>query len=137
MESNKTRMHAGLLFLLSTAYLFSGNSFIVYVLIYDFFVRIYLTPILSPTYILSSILVELVGFEPSVTDEYAKEFASHIGLTLLFTALFAELLNKSDIAFILILILALWKIFEVSKEVCIACKLYELLKNKNITLESL
>ncbi len=137
VDENQTRAHAGLLVLLMVAYLFSSNIVFIYILVCDFLMRIYVTPYMSPIYLISTALVRIVGFKEKLTDEDAKEFASHIGLTILFVALGAELLNQTTVAFSLIAFLTLWKIVEATKEFCFACKFYELLKSKNITVESL
>ena len=137
VDENQTRAHAGLLVLLMSAYLFSSNAVILYILIYDFLTRIYMTPYMSPIYLISTFLVNIIGVKEKFTDEDAKEFASHIGMTILFVALGAELLNQTAVAFSLVAFLTLWKIVEATKEFCFACKFYELLKSKNITVESL
>ena len=137
VDENQTRIHAALVVLLMSAYLFTGNLFIIYILVYDFLVRIYVTPLLSPLYLLSLSIVNLIGLKQKSANASAKEFASHIGLTTLSIALCAELLNQTSIAFILVLFLTLWKVFEATKNICFACKLYELLKSKNIEVVSL
>ncbi|TKI71007.1 DUF4395 domain-containing protein [Sulfurimonas crateris] len=134
---NQSRMHAGLLVMLMCAYLFSANVAILYVLVYDFLMRIYMAPHMSPIYLISTFLVKIAGLKREATDENAKEFASHVGLTLLFASLGAELLNETTIAYLLVGFLSIWKIAEATKEFCFACKFYELLKSRNIELESL
>lgn len=137
VNKNVTRAYAGLLALLMAAYLFSTNVVFIYILVCDFLMRIYMTPYMSPIYLISTALVKIAGFKEKFTNEDAKEFASHIGLTILFVALGAELLNQTTVAFSLVAFLTLWKIVEATKEFCFACKFYELLKSKNITVESL
>lgn len=134
---NQTRIHAGLVVLILIAYMLSGNLSLIYMLIYDFIARIYVTSLISPLYLLSEMLVNLIGLKQKISEESAKEFASHVGLTTVFAALYAELLNHTSLSFVLIVFLIVWKIFEATKDICFACKLYEVLKRKNITVESL
>jgi hypothetical protein len=134
---NQSRLHAGLLVLLMCAYMLSANVVILYILVYDFLMRIYMAPHMSPLYLISTFLVKIIGAKQKPTDENAKEFASHVGLTLLFGAIGAELLNETTIAYLLVGFLSIWKIAEATKEFCFACKFYELLKSRNIELESL
>ena len=136
-DENQMRIHAGLLVILMCAYLLSANVAILYVLVYDFLMRIYMAPQMSPIYLISTFLVKIIGAEQKPIDENAKEFALHVGLTLLFTALGAELLNQTTVALLLVGFLSVWKIAEATKEFCFACKFYELLKSRNIELESL
>lgn len=137
VDENQTRIHAVLVILLISAYLFTQNISIIYILIYDFLVRIYVAPLFSPLYIISLQIVKLTGLKQKSADKSAKEFASHIGLTILFIILFAELLNETYISFFLIAALGIWKVFEAVDNRCIACKLYELLRRKNIEVVSL
>ncbi len=134
---NQSRVHAGLLVVLMGAYLLSANVAVLYILVYDFLMRIYMAPHMSPIYLISTFLVKIIGAKEKLTDENAKEFASHVGLTLLFASLGAELLNETTAAFLLVGFLSVWKIAEATKEFCFACKFYELLKSRNIELESL
>ena len=137
VDENQARIHAALVVLLMGAYLFTGNLFIIYTLIYDFLVRIYVTPLLSPIYIISLQIAKIIGFEKNYVDAYDKEFALHTGLTILLIVLFAELTANTYIAFTLISFLGAWKTLEAIDNICIACKFYELLKAKNIEVVSL
>jgi len=137
IDENVTRFYAGLLALLMCAYLISSNIVFIYILVCDLLMRIYMPPQMSPMFLISTVLVKIVGLKRKGTDEGAKEFASHVGLTLLFAALAAELLNQTTVAFLLVGFLSVWKIAEVTKDFCFACKFYELLKRKNIEMESL
>lgn len=137
VNKNITRAYAGLLALLTVSYLFSSDIVFIYILVCDFLMRIYVTPYMSPIYLISTALVKIIGFKEKFADEDAKEFASHVGLTILFVALGAELLSYSLIALALVGFLTIWKIAEATKDICIACSFYELLKRKNIELESL
>ncbi|MBW6488287.1 DUF4395 domain-containing protein [Sulfurimonas sp.] len=134
---NQSRIHAALLVVLMCAYMISANVAILYVLVYDFLIRIYMLPQMSPIYLISTFLVKITGSKEKLTDENEKEFASHVGLTLLFAALGAELLNEITVAYLLVGFLNVWKIAEATRGVCFACKFYELLKSRNIELESL
>lgn len=137
VDKNQVRVHAGVLVLLMCGYLYSANELFIYALIYDFFVRVYMMSYMSPIYLISTYLVRLLNLNKRATDGYAKEFASHVTLTILFVVLIADLLNETTIALLLTLFLALWKVAEVTKEFCFACSFYEFLKHKNIEVESL
>lgn len=137
INKNATRFYAGLLALLMWGYIFSSDTVFIYILVCDFLIRIYMSPQMSPLFVISTALVRTLGFEEKFENEDAKEFASHVGLTLLFAALGAELLNETTIAYLLVGFLGIWKIAEAAKDFCFACRFYELLKSRNIELESL
>lgn len=137
VDENQTRFHAGVLVLLMIAYLFSANELFIYILVYDFLVRVYAMPFMSPIYLISTYLVNLLNLKNISTDGLAKEFASHVGLTILFVVLIADLVGETTSALLLTLFLTLWKIVEAARDFCFACKFYEFLKRKNIEVESL
>lgn len=137
VDENQKRIHAALIAVVSTTYILSGSLLSMYILVYDLFAYIYMTSVLSPLYLISANVVRFIGFKPKLIDASEKEFASHIGLTLLLTALYAELTSHTSIALSLVLFFTLWKVFEATREICIACVLYKLLRNKNIEVESL
>ena len=137
IDNNAARFYAGMLALLMGAYMVSSNIVFIYIMVCDLLMRIYMSPQISPMFLISTVLVKIVKLKRKGTDEGTKEFASHVGLTLLFAALAAELLNETTTAFLLVAFLSVWKIAEVTKDFCFACRFYELLKRKNIELESL
>ena len=137
VDENQTRFHAGVLVLLMIAYLFSANELFIYILVYDFLVRVYAMPFMSPIYLISTCLVNLLNLKKRAIDGLAKEFASHVGLTILFVVLIADLIGETTTALSLTLFLTLWKIVEVTRDFCFACEFYKFLKHKNIEVESL
>ena len=137
VDENQTKIDAALVVVLMCAYLVSTNEQVIYILIYDLLVRIYMTPFLSPIYIISLILVNLIEFKKRVADTRAKEFALHVGLTMLLVALFTELVFQSSVALLLFVSFTVWKIFEALKDICFACRFYEMLARNKIEVESL
>lgn len=137
VDENQTRIYAALVVLFMSAYLFTGNLFIIYMLVCDFLVRLYVTPFLSPLYIISFQAAKLIKVEEKTYSGDKKEFASHVGLIILFMVLFAELFHETYLAFTLITFFGAWKALEAIDNICIACKFYELLKQKNIEVVSL
>lgn len=101
VDENQTRVHAGVTLLFMGAYLFSANELFIYILIYDYLVRVYMTPLMSPIYLISTILVKLFNLKERLSEGYAKEFASHVGLSMLFAVLIADLLNETTAALLL------------------------------------
>jgi hypothetical protein len=128
VDENQTRIYAMLVVLLMSVYMITKNITILYVLAYDIFACIYLSSLLSPLCMSSLILSNIFSFKKKLTDISAKEFASHIGLSILFIAIFVELLGYSNLSLSLVLFFTIWKLLEAT---------FEFLKKKNIELESL
>lgn len=137
VNGTQERVYSGIVVLLVGLYLFSTNEIFLYILICDFFVKIYISSQISPISIISTFLVNIMNLKDRPTDALAKIFASHVGLTLLVVALLMELSNETKIAFLMLVSFAIWKFIDVTREFCFACRFYEFLKRKNIEVESL
>jgi len=137
VDVNQARLLAASVVLLAGAYLITGYTAILFVLAYDYFVRLYMTPLLSPVYLLVKLFLPLFSHKYYPVDTSARAFASHVGLTILIIVTSADVLDYKLFAGGLITVLAFWKVFEAYKNICIACRFYELLQDKNIEIISI
>lgn len=137
VDVNQARLLAASVVLLAAAYLITGYTAILFVLAYDYFVRLYMTPLLSPAYLLVKIFLPLFSHMLYPVDTSARVFASHVGLTILVAVISADVFEYKLIAGGLITFLTFWKVVEAYKNICVACKFYELLQEKNIEIISI
>lgn len=137
IDENKTRIVAALQVTLLMSYLFTGNVDILFILIYEFFVRLYLTSLLSPIELFATGIAFVLSSEKHNRNRLDKEFATHIALIIVSFSLAAALLEYTRLAFAFILLLTMWKALEASTNICLGCKLYELLQRKGINVVSL
>ncbi|MDY0233040.1 MAG: DUF4395 family protein [Sulfurimonas sp.] len=137
VNGTQERVYSGIVALLLGLYLFGTNEIFLYILICDFFVKIYISSQISPISTISTFLVKIMNLKDRPTDALAKMFASHVGLTLLVVALLIDLSQEIKIAFLMIVCFAIWKLLDATREFCFACRFYEFLKRKNIEVESL
>lgn len=92
------RMVAGGVVLMSTAYIFTGNIFILAILTYGFWARVLSGPTLSPlgqlvTRVLAPLLAKKI--EPKFCPGPPKRFAQGIGCFITSTALFCATIGGS------------------------------------------
>jgi len=137
IDENQIRIVAALVAISIVAYLFLGYRSLLILLIYHFFIRIYLTPLLSPLELIGTGLSSLFNHEKNKQDELGKEFATHMALIIVSLSLAAGFLEYTGLAFSIISLLVVWKTLEATKNICFGCKLYELLQRKGIKIVSL
>lgn len=66
-----------------------------------------------------------------------KEFARHLVLIVVAISIVLAVSKYSTLSFFLILLLGVWKMIEMQKNICFACKLYEYIERKGIQIVSL
>lgn len=137
IDENKTRIDAAIIAVLIMAYLFTGFTPILLVLLYDFAVRLYVTPWLSPVFLLSRYLLTKISFQKRIGDADSKKFAANIALAVVLFILAADFGASETWVLVLTLFLAVWKILEASKNICFGCAFYALLKRYNIEIVAL
>lgn len=137
IDENQIRIVAALVAISIVAYLFLGYISLLILLIYHFFIQLYLTPLLSPLELIATCISSLFSHEKNNKDMSGKEFAAHLALIIVSVSIALELLEYTKLASTLISLLVVWKILEVSKNICFGCKLYEFVKQKGIEIVSL
>ncbi len=137
VDENKTRIDAAIIAVLLMAYLFTGSTPVLLILLYDFIVRLYVRAWLSPVYLLSSYLLSKISFAKRVGDANSKTFAAQIGLAVVLFILAADFGASETWTLALSLFFVFWKILEASKNICFGCAFYALLQRYNIEIVAL
>lgn len=137
VDENQTKVDAILAASVLCGYLYSGYYTMLFLLTYDFFVRLYISPLLSPFYLLSRLCVKALRLKRKDIETKAKTFADNLALSLLIFILASEFWREHIISVTLILALVLWKVVEATKNICVGCKLFQLLRRHNIEIVSL
>lgn len=137
IDENQTRMDAAIIAVLLVVFLLTGFSQILLILLYDYVVRLYVTPWLSPVYLLSTSMTHVLHLESDVGDAAPKQFAANIALLVVMFALAADFGEYETVALGLVLFLAAWKILEAAKNFCFGCRLFALLKRYDIEIVAL
>lgn len=137
IDESQIRIVAALVIISVVAYLFLGYISLLILLIYHFFIKLYLTPLLSPLELIATSISSLFTHERYSKDISGKEFATHLALIIVSVSIVLEVLEYTILASTLISLLLVWKIFEVSKNICFGCKLYKLIQKNGIEIVSL
>lgn len=137
IDQNQIRIVAGLVAISIVVYLYTGFISMLFFLVYHFFILLYLTPLFSPIEVIATSISSLFTHEKYSKDTSEKEFAAHLALIIVSVSIALELLEYTKLATTLILLLVVWKILEVSKNICFGCKLHKLIQNNGIEIVSL
>ncbi|UPT77888.1 DUF4395 domain-containing protein [Sulfurovum sp. XGS-02] len=137
IDESQIRIVAALVAISIVAYLFLGYIGLLILLIYHFFIQLYLTPLLSPLELIATFISSLLTHNKYSKNTSEKEFAAHLALTIVSVSMILEVLEYTRLASALILLLLVWKLIEVSKNICFGCRLYEFVKQKGIEIVSL
>ncbi|MFT5661639.1 MAG: hypothetical protein ACI9TV_002286 [Sulfurimonas sp.] len=137
LDENQTRIVATLVVITIVAYLFLGYIGLLMLLAYHFFIGLCETPLLSPLEVIATKVSLLFSNKKNKKNMLEKEFATHLALIVVTISIVLAVLEYSILSSISILLLAVWKMMEMQKNVCFGCKLYEFIERKGIKIISL
>ncbi len=137
IDENQIRIVAALVAISIVVYQYTGYISMLFFLVYHFFIRLYLTPLFSPLELIGTYISSLFSHEKNDQDRSEKEFATHLALSIVSVSIVLELLAYNRLASALLSLLVVWKILEVSKNICFGCKLYALIQKNGIEIVSL
>ncbi|CAI6145948.1 MAG: hypothetical protein SPLUMA1_SPLUMAMAG1_00151 [uncultured Sulfurimonas sp.] len=137
VDENQTRIYAGLVFFMILTYFVTENSIVLYLLLGDMFVNAYISVEHSPLSMTSKLIIKVSVLEEKLVAIESKKFASYIGVNLLLGIVILNLLGYEVASLSLLLVFTFWKLIEVTQNICFVCCFFNLLKRKNIILESL
>ncbi|QOR61241.1 DUF4395 family protein [Sulfurovum sp. ST-21] len=129
-----TRIVAVFVVMTVMAYLLSGYISLLILLTYHFFVRLYISPLFSPLEFMAGYVS---NYQSNSSEDSQKEFAAHLALLLTSLSLILELYGHSGLGYMSVFLLLVWKSFEVCRNICFGCKLYEFVWKKGIEIVSL
>ncbi|OHE10737.1 MAG: hypothetical protein A2513_00110 [Sulfurimonas sp. RIFOXYD12_FULL_33_39] len=128
VDENVLRILAGFISALGIIFIASSQIFVLFLLLYDFFVRVFNCHKISPLFYISILATKVLKLNKREVDAGPKGFASKLGLILVFCALSASVLGFSLTAATLIAILVICALLEALFSFCIGCQIYFIIK---------
>jgi len=128
VDGNIARVNAFYVGTLFSLYLITTSSALVYFLIIDFMIRLFLNKNYSPLFLLSKKTKELLNLQNDIVDAAPKRLASFFGLVFLVTIALLNLLHLTLLFYIFSIILLLCITLEVLFSYCLGCEIYHLYK---------
>ncbi len=124
VDESVVRMHAAVISIFGISFMLYADIVWLIILLYDFSVRIAGYPKLSPVFLLSRSLVNILSLKSHKVDAGPKEFAAKIGLIFIVAALAAYLLGYIYTSIYIILMLAVCAGLEAVFAFCVGCEIY-------------
>jgi ABC-type proline/glycine betaine transport system permease subunit len=124
INENVTRSNAFLSVALLVSYVFTGNLFIIAILLIDFFFRAVELPQYSLLAIVSKKLVQLLSIKPKLINAGTKIFAARIGLFFNVAILISALVGLNSVSYVLVGIFGVCAFLEAAFGFCVACQIY-------------
>lgn len=128
VDGNIARVNAFYVGTLFSLYLITTSSVLVYFLIIDFMIRLFLNKNYSPLFLLSKTTKEVLSLQNDIVDAAPKRLASFFGLVFLVTIALLNLLHLTLLFYIFSVILLLCITLEVLFSYCLGCEIYHLYK---------
>ena len=132
LNENQVRIQAFLITLTAIGFIFTGSIVFALLLLYDFSVRLFISPKISIFVQIALLILSLFKIPKSLVDSAPKIFASKIGLAFSLIIALVSLLGLSNIAVFFAIILAICAGAEAAFNYCIGCKFYTILQHFNM-----
>ncbi len=128
VDSNASRISSLIVATLVFAYLFTSLTFILYFLVFDFSLKLFLNKKYSLISILALYLRKLFTMKEKLTDGGAKRLAGIFGLIFVLLLLITDLLALKALSFLVAGIFLLCSLLDLIFNYCLGCKIYYIIK---------
>ncbi len=128
VDSSVARFSALLVALLVIIYLATSNIYILLYLVYDFSMKLFVTPKASLIMIVSKLLKNSFRVQERLVDGGAKRLAAFLGFFFVILLIVAHLFTSPFVIFSLGAIFLLCSLLDVFFDYCIGCQIYFIIK---------
>ncbi len=128
VDSNIARFSSLFVALLVLWYLYSTNLFILYFLAFDFIMKLFLNPGISPITMLATFLKGIFKIQDKFTDGGAKKLAGFFGLFFVFLLIVSHYLDIWAVSLGIAIVFLSCSLLDVFFNFCIGCKIYYIIK---------
>lgn len=122
------RINALISFLLVIIFIITKNPAILAFLAIDFSIRGFFDVKYSPVSLMSKWLVKVLNLKSKSINAGPKIFAAQIGMVFCLSAFLLQIAMLPSAAILVISILALFSFLETAFGLCVACKIYPILR---------
>ncbi|MBU0721126.1 DUF4395 domain-containing protein [bacterium] len=128
VDSNISRLNSLFVSILVITYLITSNIFLLYFLVFDFSIRLFVQKKASPLYLTSQLITVSLKFAEKLTDAGAKRLAAYFGLLFVLLLLLTHLLNLWYLSLGVAVIFLSCSLLDVIFNYCLGCKIYFIVK---------
>ncbi len=128
VDSNIARFSSLFVALLVITYLYTSNVFLLYFLVFDFVMKLFLNPGISPISMLATFLKGVFKIEDKFTDGGAKKLAGYFGLSFVLLLIVAHYFDVWTLSLGIAIVFLSCSLLDVFFNFCIGCKIYYIIK---------
>jgi hypothetical protein len=128
IDSNVSRLTSFIVASLVVLYLIYGSIFILYVVAFDFIVRLFITKDSSLFYISALFIKEIFNIKDKFVDSGSKRLAAYFGLIFVLMLLLAYYLDIYILTLSVAGIFLTCSLLDVFFDFCLGCKIYFIIK---------
>lgn len=128
VDANVTRFSALLVASLVGYYLYSGCIFILYFLVFDFVMKLFLNRGISPISMVAEFLKGVFKIKEKMVDGGAKRLAGLFGLLFVILLLVSHYLDLWSLSLGIAVVFLTCSLLDLFFGFCIACQLYYMIK---------
>lgn len=128
VDANAARFSALFVAALVGLYLYTQNVFILYFLLFDFIMKLFLNRGISPISLLSEFFKGVFNIKEKLEDGGAKRLAGLFGLLFVFLLIVTHYVELWHLSLGIAVIFLACSLLDVFFGFCIACKIYYIIK---------
>jgi hypothetical protein len=124
VDTHIVRTISALAVLTAVLFLLTNQSFLLFLLFFDYSMRLIRMEKFSPFYQISAFIVKTLKLQPHKSDEAPKRFALILGWSMTLLMVLFYLFSLSFLVYALVVILLFCATLETLFNFCIGCKIY-------------
>ena len=124
VDANLVRINAMLVAILAIAFIFFKLNLFAFLLVVDFFIRIFISQKYSYMLIVAKLIKKTFGISTIKTDAAPKKFASMFGLVFSILIVLLSLIGFVKLTTIVAVILIICALLEAIFNYCLGCQIY-------------
>lgn len=126
VNETAVRIQAAFISVLGLVFILHAHYIWLFILLYDFSIRIAGHQNFSPLAIASRLIVKILSLKPHMVDAGAKKFAAKVGLIFVIIAIALFFLGMTQLSFYVVGILIICALLEAIIGYCVGCKFYQI-----------
>ena len=128
IDSNVSRLTSFLVASLVVLYLFYDVIFILYVVLFDFIIRLFIKKDSSPLHMIALGIKEIFGIKDKYVDSGAKRLAAYFGLLFVLMLLMAHYAGVYIVTVVIAAVFLSCSLMDVFLNFCVGCQIYHIIK---------
>lgn len=114
--------------LLVILYLYTGFIPVMFFVVIDLFIRVFIQKRFSPVYYISLVLKRIFGFDSVIKDSASKRLATYFGLLFSTLIIMFDLLHMSGAVYLTATVYIICLLLDCFFDFCLGCKIYHIIK---------